>query len=210
MKSYNINLIRHGSIDKIYDGKYIGTTDVPLSDQGKIDLRKFDFEYNYPYAQVLFSSPLKRCTETANILYPNLKPIIIDQFSEMNFGEWEEKSADDLKDEPDFSKWLSGDTSVKPPRGESVDNFTRRICLAFESVVDGLIKTGNTDSIIILHGGVMNTLLSVYGIPKAKPFDWACDSCFGYSLKVTPMLWMRDKVCEVFKLIPIKKENDDE
>ena len=38
MKSYIIHFIRHGSIDETLSGKYIGTTDVPLSDKGKIEL----------------------------------------------------------------------------------------------------------------------------------------------------------------------------
>ena len=33
---YIIHFIRHGSIDETLSGKYIGTTDVPLSDKGKI------------------------------------------------------------------------------------------------------------------------------------------------------------------------------
>lgn len=210
MKSYNVHFIRHASIGKEYDGAYIGTTDIPLSDAGKTELKKIDFEYSYPYATVVFSSPLKRCKETAKIIYPNIEPLVIDELSEMNFGEWEGKTAEELKDDDTFKKWLAGDTSVKPPRGESNDNFTRRVCLTFEQIVDGLMKTGSTDVTIVTHGGVIMTLLAVYGLPQAKPFDWICDNCFGYSLRITPMLWQRDKVCEVHKLIPVKKEEDDE
>lgn len=210
MKSYNIHLIRHGAIEETYKGKYIGVTNPSLSEEGKKFLKEYDYEYKYPYAQVLFSSPLRRCTETAKIIYPNLEPVIIDDFTEMNFGEWEGKTAEDLKDDETFKLWLAGDNSVKPPRGESGDNFTRRICLMFESVVNGLIKSGMTDSVIITHGGVIMTLLSIYGLPQAKPFDWVCDNGFGYSLRVTPMLWQRDKVCEVYAKTPVIKEDDDE
>lgn len=48
MKSYIIHFIRHGSIDDTLAGKYIGTTDAPLSDRGRMDLRKLDYEYKYP------------------------------------------------------------------------------------------------------------------------------------------------------------------
>lgn len=65
MKSYIIHFIRHGSIDDTLAGKYIGTTDAPLSDRGRMDLKKLDYEYKYPGTQVVFTSPLKRCTETA-------------------------------------------------------------------------------------------------------------------------------------------------
>lgn len=208
MKSYVIHFIRHGAIDETLSGKYIGTTDVSLSDKGKADLKRLDFECKYPGAQAVFTSPLKRCTETCKILYPELNPLAITALSECNFGEWEGKTADTLKDDPDFQKWLAGDGSVKPPRGESNADFTRRICLMFESIVEGLMKTGTTESVIITHGGVIMTLLAVYGLPQAKPFEWTMDNGYGYSLRVTPMLWQRDKVCEVFAAIPYEKEED--
>ena len=209
MKSYYIHFIRHGAISPTLNGKYIGTTDVPLSDEGANALKKLDRELDYPYAMVVFTSPLKRCTRTAKIIYPDIQPLIIDHLSECNFGEWENKTADELKGDPDFAKWLAGDNSVKPPRGESNADFVRRICLVFESIVDGLIKTGTTDAVIVTHGGVIMTLLSVYGLPQAKPFDWICDNGYGYSLRITPMLWQRDKVAEVFDRIPKQKSNDD-
>lgn len=208
MKSYIIHFIRHGAIDETLSGKYIGTTDVPLSDKGKMDLKKLDYEYRYPGPQVVFTSPLKRCTETCRILYPEQNPLSIANLSECNFGEWEGKTAEELKNDPDFEKWLAGDNSVKPPRGESNADFTRRICRMFESIVEGLMKTGTTESVIVTHGGVIMTLLAVYGLPQAKPFEWTMDNGFGYSLRVTPMLWQRDKVCEVFQTIPMEKDTD--
>lgn len=207
MKSYIIHFIRHGSIDDTLAGKYIGITDAPLSDRGRMDLRKLDYEYKYPGTQVVFTSPLKRCTETAKILYPEQNPLVIDNLSECNFGEWEGKTADELKNDPDFEKWLAGDSSVKPPRGESNADFTRRVCKMFESIVEGLMKTGTTESVIVTHGGVIMTLLAVYGLPQAKPFEWTMDNGFGYSLRVTPVLWQRDKVCEVFQTIPLPSDN---
>ena len=210
MKSYYIHMIRHGAVSPTLSGRYIGATDVELSDEGRAALRRLDHELAYPYAKVVFSSPLKRCTQSARILYPDMEPLIIDQLSECHFGEWENKTADELKDDETFLKWLAGDPSAKPPRGESNADFTRRICLIFENIVDGLIKTGTTDAVIVTHGGVMTTLLSVYGLPQAKPFDWVCDNGYGYSLRVTPMLWQRDKVAEVFDRIPKKRPSDDD
>ena len=209
MKSYVIHFIRHGSIDETLSGKYIGTTDVPLSDKGKTALRKLDYDYSYPSAQALFTSPLKRCTQTAQLLYPDLKPLVIANLSECNFGEWEGKTADELKNDEDFQKWLAGDNGVKPPRGESNADFVRRICLMFESIVEGLMKTGVTESVIITHGGVIMTLLAVYGLPQAKPFEWTMDNGFGYSVRVTPMLWQRGKVCEVFQKVPLLREEQE-
>ena len=46
------------------------------------------------------------------------------------------------------------------------------------------------------------TLMKVYGFPQAKPFEWACESGTGYSIRITPMLWQRDRVSEVYRTIP--------
>lgn len=208
MKSYYIHFIRHGAIEETKKGAYIGITDVDLSNEGIAELKALDEGYKYPYAPVIFTGPLKRCTQTCEVLYPHVKPLVIDELTEMNFGKWEGKTAEQLKGDSLFERWLAGESGVTPPGGENNDDFIRRICLVFQNIVDGLIKTGNTDCAIITHSGVMNTLLAVYGIPQAKPFDWACDNGFGYSMRVTPMLWQRDRVAEVFQLIPIKKEED--
>ncbi|MEE0952673.1 MAG: histidine phosphatase family protein [Ruminococcus sp.] len=206
MKSYVIHLIRHGAIDETLSGKYIGTTDPPLSDKGKLALKKLAFTHAYPQPPVVFTSPLKRCTQTCAVLFPERKPLVIADLSECNFGEWEGKTAEELKGSEDFQKWLAGDNSVKPPRGESNADFVRRVCKIFESIVEGLMKTGSTECAVVTHGGVIMTLLAVYGLPQAKPFEWAMENGCGYSVRVTPMLWQRGKVTEVFSRVPVAKE----
>lgn len=210
MKSYVIHLIRHGAIDETLSGKYIGTTDPPLSDKGKLALKKLAFTHAYPQPPVVFTSPLRRCTQTCAVLFPERKPLVIANLSECNFGEWEGKTAEELKDSEDFQKWLAGDNSVKPPRGESNADFVRRVCKIFESIVEGLMKTGSTECAVVTHGGVIMTLLAVYGLPQAKPFEWAMENGCGYSIRVTPMLWQRGKVTEVFQRIPLLSENEDQ
>jgi len=67
---------------------------------------------------------------------------------------------------------------------------------------------------LLLLGGmtfsVFMTLLAIYGLPQAKPFDWVMDGGYGYSIRITPMLWQRDKVSEVFQKIPLPKEDGEE
>lgn len=206
MKSYNIHFIRHGDIAETKTGAYIGVSDPSLSEEGRQELIELDKNYRYPYAPVLFSSPLKRCLETCEVIYPDTKPIVVPELSEINFGLWEGKTAEDLKDDEDFNKWLSGDTSVKPPEGESSADFTRRICLMFQKIVEGLVSTGHTEAVIVTHGGVIMTLMAVYGFPQAKPFEWATECGCGYSIRITPMLWQRDKVSEVYRTLPVADE----
>lgn len=206
MQSYVIHFIRHGDIADTLKGQYIGTTDVPLSEQGIRNIKEYDSKYIYPGTQVVFTSPLKRCTETAKLIYPQQNPLVIDQLAECSFGDWEGKTAEELKNDTTFQDWLAGKSGSKPPHGESGAEFTERVCLVFEQIVDGLMKTNNTEAVIVTHGGVIMTLLSVYGLPQAKPFEWVMDNGFGYSVRTNPMLWQRDRVVEVYRKIPVMDE----
>lgn len=210
MKSYQIHLIRHGLTKENEDGAYIGSTDVPLSAKGIEKLKQIDKSFIYPGTPLLFSSPLMRCIQTCNIIYPALTPKIVGDLAECNFGDWEGKTAEQLlTDNMDFYSWLANSADNAPPNGESGADFTRRVCLAFEKIVNDLMRSGDTTAVIVTHGGVIMTLLSVYGLPHAKPYDWRMDNGFGYSLRITPMLWMRDKVAEVYDRIPYAREEEE-
>ena len=149
MKSYTVYLIRHGMTDEGGEGRYIGHTDVPLSEEGRQQLIRLKDELVYPPVSAVFTSPLSRCTETAAILYPENKAIAIDGLIEYDFGEFENKTAEELKKSPVFPKWLAGEAD--PPFGESNAAFAKRVCGSFEKILEGLMKTGTTDAAIVTH-----------------------------------------------------------
>lgn len=65
MKGYRLQLIRHGITQGNLDGKYIGITDLPLCRQGVDELYDKIEKYDYPSVQKVYTSPLKRCKQTA-------------------------------------------------------------------------------------------------------------------------------------------------
>ena len=209
MKSYQIHFIRHGSTIEDDKGKYIGITDVPLSGKGISDLKKYDELYIYPGTPIVYSSPLLRCVQTCNVLYPKIQPTIIADLAECSFGDWEGKTAIQLQTDPKFTAWLANSKDNAPPNGESGSAFTLRICKAFEKLVDDLIKSGETTAVVVTHGGVIMTLMSVYGLPQAESYRWQMDNGFGYSMRITPLLWMRDKVAEVYDFCP-REDKDNQ
>ena len=77
MKSYQIHLIRHGMTEANQKGQYIGSTDLPLSQEGIGQLQQLSQHYRYPGAAVFYTSPLKRCVQTCNILYTDITPIAV-------------------------------------------------------------------------------------------------------------------------------------
>lgn len=211
MKSYTIHLIRHGITAGNEEGRYIGSTDLPLSEAGGRRLKSLAAKYPYPQAEAYFVSPLKRCVQTMKILYPQAKPILIDDFRECGFGAWEGKTAKEIAaDDPAFARWISGQgKEVTPPGGENGGVFLQRTCAAFEKIVKGLMTSGITSAVIVAHGGTLMSILSAYGLPRARFYDWMTESGCGYSMRITPGLWMRSMVGEVFAKIPAEEQKDE-
>jgi alpha-ribazole phosphatase len=206
MKSYTIHLIRHGITQGNLLGQYIGVTDSPLAPQGAEQLRELKAKHEYPTAQAYYTSPLSRCVQTMKILYPHVQPVVIDGFRECDFGDWEGKSAKELQSNPDFIKWVENGSTASPPNGESGGVFMQRVCFAFEKLVEDMMRSGTTSAVVVAHGGTIMSILSMYGIPKAKFYDWMVESGCGYSIRITPGLWMRSMVAEVYATIPAKQE----
>ncbi len=207
MKSYYVHLIRHGLTDAAIEGRYIGHTDVSLCEEGRAQLGQLKDDCKYPDVQAAFSSPLKRCIETAQILYPDNSPIVIPDLIEYYFGEFENHTAEELKDHPLFSSWLAGDEGVVPPFGESNEDFSARICNAFTKIVEGLMKTSTTTAAIITHGGIIMALLSVYGIPELPMHEWLTPCGCGYTVRITPSVWMSGQKFEIVEEIPENPED---
>ena len=74
MKTFKLHLIRHGMTAGNLQGLYIGSgTDIPLCDEGRAQLNDLKERFEYPQVDTVFSSPLLRAVETANILFPDAK-----------------------------------------------------------------------------------------------------------------------------------------
>ena len=200
MKTYKIHLIRHGKSEGNLKGQYIGITDSPLSEEGKKELEKRAESGYYPYASKYFTSPLNRCYDTIKTIYPEQTPQVIKELAECNFGDFEEKTAEELKDNPDYIKWLSGGADACPPNGESNRAFALRVCGAFEKLVEDLMKTGTVSAVCCTHGGVIMALLAAYGLPECPMHEWMTENGGGYTLRITPSIWMRGFKAEVLPL----------
>ena len=210
MKTYQIHLLRHGITDGNVKGQYIGSKDIPLNDTGIEHIRSLDQNFIYPGAAAYFTSPMQRCKQTLGIIYPDVKPIDIDEFRECDFGEFEGLTADELSGSKDFAEWLASDGSSAPPSGESGIEFGRRVCQAFEKIVEALMKTGIPSAVIMTHGGVIMMILAQYGLPEASMTEWAMEPGCGYSIRIHPQLWSAGKKVEVYQTLPLPKDDFDD
>lgn len=205
MKSYTIHFIRNAASTENLEGRYVGHTDVPAAVQSVKQLVELKNSMVYPPVEAVFSSPLIRCVKTAEVFYPDNTVIPIDGLIECNFGAFENKTAEELKKQPLFPRWLAGERGVAPPFGESNEAFASRVCTTFEKVCEGLMKTGTHSAAIVTHGGVIMALLAAYGIPELPMHEWLCPNGCGFSVRIDASLWMRAKKFEVFSEFPFEK-----
>lgn len=202
MKTYTIHFIRHALTRGAIEGRYIGQTDEELSKEGVDQLHQMMKDYDYPYADVVFSSSLKRCVQTAAILYPDKTPIEMRGFEECDFGEFEGHTAAELEKYEEFAQWLSGGEDARPLNGESNSEFATRVCDCFVKTVEGMMKTGTQNAAIITHGGVIMSILSAFGVPELPMTEWLCPSGCGYTIRITPSLWSKINKFEVINEVP--------
>ena len=169
-------LIRHGQTQGNIEHRYIGArTDEPLCTRGmeKLKLRA------YPHVQRVFSSPMLRCRQTAEILYPHIKPEIIEDFRECDFGAFENKSYQELDGRADYQVWIDSNGELPFPGGESRAEFAARCADAFEE----LTKRGmGEDCALIVHGGTIMAIMERYALPKGSYYDFQVKNGEGYTL----------------------------
>lgn len=201
MRTLKIHLIRHGATDANYDGRYIGCkTDLPLAPEGLNELRMLKDDIDYPEIERLYSSPMLRCRQTGAVFYPDFEPVTVEELKEYDFGSFENKTAAELESNPSFIPWTSGRLSA-PPGGEDNSEFIKRICVGFNKIVLDMIEGGLTESAVIMHGGAIMMLLGVSAVPRSKPVEWTADNGRGYSVRVTPSLYHKSGVIEVYGIV---------
>ncbi|GHU80563.1 hypothetical protein FACS1894191_6110 [Clostridia bacterium] len=202
MITYKIHLIRTGKTGDGTSRRYVGQSDIPLCESGAAALNELVRDYRYPKVEMVYTSPLTRCMQTAEIIYPGLYTVRAGGFVDMNLGEFEGKTFDELKDTAAFTGWLGDSVGSPPPGGEDAMSFTRRVIYAAGDIFETMMEEGTTSVAVVTHGGVIMTLLASICLPRAPIHHWAVDNGFGYTILMTPQMWMRDRAAEAFALIP--------
>ncbi|MDE5764763.1 MAG: histidine phosphatase family protein [Ruminococcus sp.] len=202
MKGYRISLVRHGMTEANEKGMYIGKTDLPLSDKGAAELVAKTDEFDYPKVHKVYTSPLKRCTETADILFPDTEIMTVDGLRELDFGTFDGKTVDELIERPDYKEWLKGGRSSRPPEGESLEEMTARIFSAVHGIIMDMMENGLTHCAVVTHGGIISNLLTGFGIPKYDPKYLNASYGEGFDIMVTAQMWLNSQAFEILNLFP--------
>lgn len=202
MRSYKLHLIRHGATDANKEGRYIGgKTDLPLSQEGKREIKNLYEDFVYPRVPLVFSSPMERCVQTAKILFPAREITTIENLREYNFGDFENKTATELDGRPDYAAWAAG-KMPSPPNGESSKDFVARTVLGINEIIRIMMEKEEYEASVVMHGGAIMMLLAACGLPRQAPAMWTSDNGKGYTILITPSLYQKTGAFEVVNLVP--------
>lgn len=181
-------LIRHfptlGNLEK----KYIGRTDEELAVDYLMD-NIWKYRGLYPEKERLISSPMVRCMQTAKVLFPGQDITVCENLRETDFGIFEGKTYDDLADTLEYQEWLKSNGDGLIPEGESKEDFRKRCLLAFEDLMKDLIDERVTSAALVVHGGVIMTLMSEYAESKQDFYHWQVKNGCGFVVHADRDKW---------------------
>ncbi len=194
-------LIRHGKTYGNTLGRYIGTTDEPLCQEGRRRIR----EGVYPQVQGVYASPMKRCLETAELIYPALVPETEILLRECDFGEFENKNYLELSGNNEYQAWVNSNGTLPFPGGEGHEDFMERCREGFRRIVEReYVKSrGMQDSLegkmqekapdgeqmkadglrriaLVVHGGTIMSILSAFADEKESFYHWQVKNGEGF------------------------------
>ena len=182
-----IYLLRHGETEYNAQQRYLGRTDLPLSESGRAELVPADV-----CPEAVYVSPMRRAAETAGILFPDARQIVVSELREMDFGVFEGKSHRDMEEFPAYREWVDGGCLGQIPEGESKAAFASRTCAAFQALVDQSLEAGSELLAVVAHGGTQMAVMERFVLPHKDFFSWCGPLGGGYVLDAGR--WRRERI----------------
>ena len=171
--------------------QYIGRTDEVLSSGSVTSFHKKREMYLksqkegkyppfYPPAEMIVASPMKRCVQTAELIYPGQKIVTEPELRECDFGRFEGKTYEELKDDPAYIAWLESGGVLAFPEGEDQETFRSRC-------VEGVcrwLKKGAAEKkrsiAFVVHGGTIMAALHRLAEGEHGFYDWQTGNGRGF------------------------------
>jgi len=155
-----VYLARHGQTAYNREGRFQGQQAIPLDDVGREQARELA-ERAVPYGfRALWSSPLLRARETADVVGARigLEPVEDARLMETDSGDWTDRSfAEVIAEAPEaFASFANADADFAFPGGESFAQQEVRVSAALDDV-----EAGALPALVVCHGMVIRAALAV-------------------------------------------------
>lgn len=154
-------LIRHGQTEYNKYRAYQGWMDCCLDNTGLTEAKHMGTLLEGEEVDAIFSSPLKRARDTADIIAKNVgsPPLYLeDRIKEINFGLFEGLTYEEIQRryKEETIRWERETENYCFPKGESIHDFYGRI----SDFMKDLEKMDYKKTVLVTHGGCIKCMLS--------------------------------------------------
>jgi probable phosphoglycerate mutase len=161
MSNTRVFLVRHGATILSAEDRFAGATDVPLSDEGREQVRRLAVRLSGVGVSAVFASPLGRTMETASILaQPHGLPVQpVDGLREISHGRWEQMTRKEVEEKfpQEAEEWGRDPFTFAPQGGESGLAVTAR---ALPALMDIIRSQAGGRALVISHKATIRLMLS--------------------------------------------------
>ena len=169
-------LVRHGKTEYNERRQYCGALDPDLSDLGRQELEgsaiRAYLEEHTP--DMVFCSPMRRTLQTAAILLDDrdVPLVAVPELREIDFGDFEGRSYEEMKDDPAYTAWLDTNCEGPIPGGDFPESFRDDVEVCFESLMETCRTERVERALIVSHGGVLGTILERFAEPEKHWYEY--------------------------------------
>jgi phosphoserine phosphatase len=171
-------LARHGetmwNVEKVFRGR----ADVNLDEVGIKQAELLGKYLSNWELEVIYSSPVKRALDTANIVarYQKVVVRIAQGLIDFDFGEWQSLPEQEVSRlYPDLlNEWHNNPDKVKMPGGESLEDVRKRAV----EVVNGILSRHEGNVLLVSHRVVIKVLICyLLGLDNSHFWNISQDVC---------------------------------
>ncbi len=134
----------------------------------------------YPPAEMIVASPMKRCVQTAELIYPGQKIVTEPELRECDFGRFEGKTYEELKDDPAYIAWLESGGVLAFPEGEDQETFRSRCAEGVRRRLQKGITEKKKSIAFVVHGGTIMAALHRLAEGEHSFYDWQTGNGRGF------------------------------
>lgn len=165
-------VVRHGQTDANAQGRYQGSLDIDLNEQGVRQAQELRARLPW-HIDAVVVSPLRRAQQTAAIVFAEegVGLRTVDAFRERGVGEFEGLTQAEAAERYPAS-WAQNITrqwSLAPVGGESISQFAERIR---EGLSELLVRHDQEIVVLVAHGFVAKTIRALVRSDFSDFFDW--------------------------------------
>ena len=155
-KLRRIVLLRHGDTVGESRIRFHGAGDVPLSEEGRDQMRAAGARLRGEVFDVVVASPLRRAWEGARIASGGAAVRLESRFREIHFGLWEGMTAGEIEaaDPSGYQAWQAKQPGFEFPSGERRADFEARVLAGLAD----LQANGAANVLAVVHKGVVRTI----------------------------------------------------